>query len=132
VRLQGTFVSDAEIQQLVDYWRQFSGTMQTYPSTLGGAVDQLPQGIPLKQIPLWEEMKAEENLDPLMNEATDLVRRQGRASISMLQRHFRIGYTRSARLIESMEEKGIVGLPLPGTGAREVLDYGPAAPPEEA
>ena len=50
----------------------------------------------------------------------------------MLQRHFRIGYTRSARLIESMEEKGIVGPPLPGTGAREVLDYGPTAPPEDA
>ncbi len=87
--------------------------------------------LPLKQIPLWDEIEAEQNSDPLFNEAVDLVRREGRASISMLQRRFRIGYTRAARLVESMEEKGIVGPPEMGTGARQVLDYGPAAPPVE-
>jgi S-DNA-T family DNA segregation ATPase FtsK/SpoIIIE len=49
----------------------------------------------------------------------------------MLQRRMRIGYTRAARLIEAMEAKGIVGSPAPGTGTREVLDYGPAAPPAD-
>jgi S-DNA-T family DNA segregation ATPase FtsK/SpoIIIE len=97
----------------------------------GGIVDAMPPGIPLKQMPLWEEMEAEENADPLLNEAIDLARRQGRASISMLQRRLRIGYTRAARLIETMEEKGIVGAPEPGSGAREILDYGAAAPPIE-
>jgi S-DNA-T family DNA segregation ATPase FtsK/SpoIIIE len=43
----------------------------------------------------------------------------------------RIGYTRAARLVDTMEEKGIVGPPESGTGVREVLDYGPAAPPKE-
>jgi S-DNA-T family DNA segregation ATPase FtsK/SpoIIIE len=81
-------------------------------------------------MPLWEEMQAEEQ-DPLLDDATDLVRRQGRASISMLQRRLRIGYTRAARLVETMEAKGIVGPPEPSTGAREVLDYGPAAPPAD-
>jgi S-DNA-T family DNA segregation ATPase FtsK/SpoIIIE len=47
----------------------------------------------------------------------------------MLQRRLRIGYTRAARIIEMMEEKGIVGPPEPGTGTREILDYGNAAPP---
>jgi S-DNA-T family DNA segregation ATPase FtsK/SpoIIIE len=47
----------------------------------------------------------------------------------MLQRRLRIGYTRAARLIETMEEKEIIGPPDSGTGAREVLDYGQAAPP---
>ena len=70
-----------------------------------------------------------EELDPLFDEALDLIRRQGRASISMLQRRLRIGYTRAARLIETMEEKGIVSPPQPGAQTREVLDYGPAAPP---
>jgi S-DNA-T family DNA segregation ATPase FtsK/SpoIIIE len=47
----------------------------------------------------------------------------------MLQRRLRIGYTRAARLIEVIEEKGIIAPPQPGAQVREVLDYGPAAPP---
>ena len=49
----------------------------------------------------------------------------------MLQRRLRIGYTRAARIVETMEEKGIVGPPDPSTGTREILDYGPAAPPAD-
>jgi len=129
VRLQGVFVSDGEIQRLVSYWQGFSGTLQPAPTAAGGVVDALPAGVPLKQIPLWEEMQAEEDADPLLKEAIDLSRRQGRSSISMLQRRLRIGYTRAARLVETMEERGIVGPPDPSTGTREILDYGPAAPP---
>ena len=129
VRLQGTFVSDDETQRLVHYWQGFVGAVTPAPTATGGIVDSAPAGIPLKQIPLWEDMAQEEDVDPLLNESIDLVRRQGRASISMLQRRLRIGYTRAARLVETMEEKGIVGPPDSGTGAREVLDYGPAAPP---
>ena len=127
VRLQGTFVSDPEIQRLVTYWRGQAGNLEAASMATGGVVDSLPAGVPLKQIPLFEE--AEEDLDPLFDEAVDLVRRQGRASISMLQRRLRIGYTRSARLIETMQDKGIVGPSQPGTQGLEVLDYGPAAPP---
>jgi S-DNA-T family DNA segregation ATPase FtsK/SpoIIIE len=128
-RLQGTFLSDIEIQRLVQYWQGFSSTSETSPTAAGGIVDALPAGIPLKQMPLWEELNAEQNADPLLNESIDLARRQGRASISMLQRRLRIGYTRAARLIEIMEERGIIGPPEPGTGTREILDYGQAAPP---
>ncbi len=129
IRLQGTFVSDLEIQRLVTYWRGQAGNLDAAPMVTEGVVDSLPSGIPLKQIPLWEQMEPEEDLDPLFDEAVDLVRRQGRASISMLQRRLRIGYTRGARLIETMQEKGIVGPSQPGTQGLEVLDYGPAAPP---
>jgi S-DNA-T family DNA segregation ATPase FtsK/SpoIIIE len=84
-------------------------------------------------MPLWEteevDLDPQEDLDPLFDEALDLVRRQGRASISMLQRRLRIGYTRAARLIETMEEKEIISPPQPGAQTRDVLDYGPAAPP---
>ena len=76
-------------------------------------------------------MQKEEESDPLYSEAVDLVRRQGRCSVSMLQRRLRIGYTRAARLVDVMEEKGIVSEPQGGTGIRDVLDYGPAAPPKE-
>ena len=98
---------------------------------MSGVVDALPTGVPLKQMPLWPDLIPEEDVDPLLNEAIDLVRRQGRASISMLQRRLRIGYTRSARLVETMQEKGIIGTEAVGVQGYEVLDYGPAAPPVE-
>lgn len=129
VRLQGVYVSDNETFNLVSYWQALSGKAQPAPSIAGGIVDAIPSDLPLKQMPLWEEMKAEENSDPLFNEAVDLARKQGRASISMLQRRLRIGYTRSARLVEAMEERGIVSGPDPNTGTREILDYGQSAPP---
>jgi S-DNA-T family DNA segregation ATPase FtsK/SpoIIIE len=131
VRLQGTWVSEPEIMRLVYYWRALSGITEAAPVVSGGVVDAVPQGIPLKQMEMWEEMAPEEDKDPLYDEAVDLVRREGRASISMLQRRLRIGYTRAARLIESMQAKEIVGPSQPGTQGLEVLDYGPAAPPAD-
>ncbi|MFZ5919922.1 MAG: DNA translocase FtsK 4TM domain-containing protein [Chloroflexota bacterium] len=131
VRLQGVFVSDHEIQKLVDAWRMQSGQANPYAAP-GAPVDAVPAaGVPLKQVPMWEDMAPVEEGDPLMGEAVDLVRREGRASVSMLQRRLRIGYTRAARLVDKMEDDGIVGPPQGGTGVREVLDYGPTAPPKE-
>ncbi len=129
VRLQGVYLSDPEIQRLVNYWQGFAGVAGAGQTAAGGVVDGPAPILPMKQMPIWEEMEEEENKDPLFDEAVDLCRRQGRASISMLQRRLRIGYTRAARLIEAMEEKGIVSAPTPGSGAREILDYGQAAPP---
>ena len=80
---------------------------------------------------MFEEMKEEEPSDPLLDSAIDLIRREGRASISMLQRRLRIGYTRAARLVETIEEKGIISAPMPGSQIREVLDWGPTAPPQD-
>jgi S-DNA-T family DNA segregation ATPase FtsK/SpoIIIE len=129
VRLQGVFVSESEIQRLVNYWQSFSGLVEPAPTAIGGVVDDQQGGLPLKQMSFWETGNGSNNEDPLLFEAIDLARRQGRASVSMLQRRLRIGYTRAARLIETMEERGIVGPPEGGTGVREILDYGPAAPP---
>jgi S-DNA-T family DNA segregation ATPase FtsK/SpoIIIE len=129
VRLQGVFLSDTEILRLVAYWQSFAGLVQPAPTALEASIDSIPGSIPLKQMSFWDAGAAETDQDPMLAEAIDLARRQGRASISMLQRRLRIGYTRAARLIETMEEKGIVGPPEPGTGAREILDYGQAAPP---
>jgi len=129
IRLQGVFVSDNEIFSLVNYWRSLAGVAQPAATVAGGFIDGLPSSVPLKQMSFFEEELPDEPEDLLYNEAVDLIRRQGRASISMLQRRLRIGYTRAARLIEEMEEREIVGPPDPNTGTREVLDYGPAAPP---
>ncbi len=135
VRLQGVFVSDAEIQRLVEFWKQQAGAASPYAvaasSPTGAAESQIPENVPLKQLPMFGEMGGVASTDPLYEEAVALVRQAGRCSVSMLQRRLRIGYTRAARLVDTMEEKGIVGPPDPGTGVRAVLDYGPAAPPAE-
>lgn len=130
VRLQGVYLSDNEIFRLVSYWQAFSGLQANNNTVQSGTADAMPSDIPLKQLSIWDEIEAESE-DPLLKEAIDLSRRQGRASISMLQRRLRIGYTRAARLVERMEEKGIVSSPDPSTGTREILDYGDAAPPVE-
>jgi len=129
VRLQGVFVSDREITNLVDFWRAQLGGASPY------AAPSMPSEIsrsdvPLKQAAMFTDMEPEEtNVDPLLAEAIDLVRKEGRASVSMLQRRLRIGYTRAARLVDNMEDRGIVGPPEGGTQMRQILDYGPTAPP---
>lgn len=132
VRLQGVFVSDAEINRLVEFWRAQAASVSPYAAAGAATIsaEAPPPGVPLKQVPLFED-KETPTSDPLLNEAIDLCRREGRGSVSMLQRKLRIGYTRAARLIDALEEKGILGPPEPGTGVRAVLDYGPAAPPQE-
>jgi S-DNA-T family DNA segregation ATPase FtsK/SpoIIIE len=123
-RLQGVFVSDHEIQGLVEFWRaQVGASPYTMP---GGAVDApLPSGVPLKQGALWEDM-TESKDDPLLKDALDIVRNEGKASVSMLQRKLRIGYTRASRLMDTLEEKGIVGPQEGASQLRRVLDMGDA------
>jgi S-DNA-T family DNA segregation ATPase FtsK/SpoIIIE len=131
VRLQGVYISEGETRRLVDYWRTESGRhVQAEKPTNEETGEDLPRDVPLQQTMLWED-KSEEEGDPLYTEAVDLVRREGRASVTMLQRRLRIGYTRAARLVDSMEEKGVISGKLPHTQTREVLDYGPAAPPAD-
>jgi S-DNA-T family DNA segregation ATPase FtsK/SpoIIIE len=130
LRIQGAWLSDTEIQRLVTFWRGQTGLVETTSPSATGVVDALPVGIPLKQMPLWDGMDEEQEGDPLYQEAVDIIRRQGRASITMLQRRLRIGYTRSARLIETLQEKKIIGTESTPQGF-EVLDYGGAAPPVE-
>jgi S-DNA-T family DNA segregation ATPase FtsK/SpoIIIE len=113
LRLQGCFVSDVELQRLVDYWRGF----RTSPP--------LPPAASLVQQPLWEEARAREmeaaSTDDLLGEAITIVREQQRASTTLLQRRLRIGYSRAARLLDAMEEMGIIGPPEGSSRGRRVL-----------
>ncbi len=112
LRLQGAFVSDEELRRLVQCWKG-----QARPETI-------PAGKPVQQ-PLWEEMRQRERAvefeDELLPDVIDLVLREQRASISLLQRKLRIGYTRAARIMDILEEKGVVGPQPPGGKAREVF-----------
>ena len=130
-RLQGVFVSDHEIQKLVEFWHSQASGASPYAVAAGDhPANEIPTGVPLKQTQLWDSEEKKDG-DPLLADAIDIVRREGRASVSMLQRRLRIGYTRSARLVDQMEEKGIVGPPEGATQVRQVLDYGPTAPPKD-
>jgi S-DNA-T family DNA segregation ATPase FtsK/SpoIIIE len=128
-RLQGVFVSDHEIQKLVEYWRTQAGGASSYAIS-GTPADSIPTNVPLKQTQLWDEGAKSDN-DPLFDDAVEIVRKEGRASVSMLQRRMRIGYTRASRIVDMMEDKKIVGPPEGGTQMRPVLDYGQTAPPKD-
>jgi len=130
VRLQGVFVSDTEIDKLVRYWRFLAAQIKgpIGGTSAPGEPDARMPSVPLKQKEMFEDMKEETEMDPLWDEAIRLVRAEDRASISMLQRRLRIGYTRAARLIEDMAAAGIVGPPKDGPQPREVLDHNPEDP----
>ena len=123
VRLQGCFVSDAEIERLVAYWKGLAGDW----AGAVGAVGEPPLQAagPLVQRPLWDEIAAVEEEDDegdaLLDEAIALVRAQGRASVSLLQRKLRVGYARAARIMDLLEERGVVGPPEGPTHSRAVL-----------
>jgi len=126
VRLQGVFVSDGEINRLVRYWRFLAAQIQgkkPQPSAQGQPDARLPK-VPLKQGEMWEDMQEQEDRDPLWEEAVEIIRERDRASISMLQRRLRIGYTRAARLIDQLEKAEIIGPEKDGPKARNVIDYG--------
>ena len=105
LRVQGAFVSERDIFKLVDYIKQ--------------------QESPLYQQSFFTEETSEEHFeeeksDPLLPEAVDLIIQTGHASISLIQRRFRVGYTRAARMIDDMERIGIVGK-YEGSKPRKVL-----------
>jgi S-DNA-T family DNA segregation ATPase FtsK/SpoIIIE len=127
VRMQGAFVSEGELARLILHWQEAGRAAGTSPVRIPG--ETVATSAPLKQAPLWEEMAPEDGeSDSLFDEAVDIVRRMRRASISLLQRRLRIGYTRAARLVDQLEERGIIGPAQSGSQAREVLDYGQLAP----
>jgi S-DNA-T family DNA segregation ATPase FtsK/SpoIIIE len=125
VRMQGAFVSEMELNRLIRYWKNAAiGGEVTRPTT-AMPEEMIPIGVPLRQVPLWEEVESEnEAEDELYDEAVEIVRNMRRASISLLQRRMRIGYTRAARLIDIMEENGVIGPATGGSKPREVLDFG--------
>ena len=110
VRVQGTFISDDEIKAVVDYTISQQKAMYDNSFTLSeedkGATTMVDND--------------DDYEEPLYNEIREFVITQGKASASLLQRRFRLGYNRAARCIDLLEERGIVGPPN-GSKPREVL-----------
>ena len=106
-RIQGCFVTEAEIEAVADYWRA-----QEAPVYLLNPMEF--------DAPAGGDFHDDEEEDELYPAAVRLVVSHGQASTSMLQRRFKIGYGRAARLLDLMERRGIVG-PLDGAKPRQVL-----------
>lgn len=115
-RIQGAFVADEEADRLVQYWRQQAAE---HAATEGKAV------IPPVE-PGWEVSERIsddfELEDDLLEQAEQVVQEYERASISLLQRRLKIGYSRAARLIDLLEERGVISRAESGGRGREVLE----------
>jgi S-DNA-T family DNA segregation ATPase FtsK/SpoIIIE len=109
-RVHGAFVSDAEVHRVVE-WLKSLGT-PNYVDGVLDAAEELP-GTGEGGAPAGEA-------DPLYDQAVEVVVRNRRASISLVQRHLRIGYNRAARLLEDMEKAGLVSA-MQSNGNREIL-----------
>ncbi len=103
VRLQGCFVSDRELDRIVTHWKGFAPPPTPIIAPQEPAVQKTLWG---ESVPIPKDADAEDDLLP---QAIAVVKQSNKASVSLLQRKLRIGYSRAARLIELLEEKGIVG-----------------------
>jgi len=116
MRVQGTWVSDKEREKVVDYVKR-SGETQYSEEVMGeiekAAVEKSSGG---KQ---KDEQEGSDH-DELLPQAVDVIFETGQASVSMLQRRLKLGYSRAARIVDQMEQMGIVG-PFEGSKPREVL-----------
>ncbi|WNR46704.1 FtsK/SpoIIIE family DNA translocase [Paenibacillus roseipurpureus] len=105
VRVQGAFLSDGEVEQVVSFVR--TQEQANYREELVPQVEEMPE-------------QQNEFEDELYDQAVQIVLEAKQASVSLLQRRMRVGYTRAARLVDAMEAKGVVG-PYEGSKPREVL-----------
>ena len=108
-RIQGAFIEDGDVQYIVEHWHKVAPVPAYAPEWL-----ELPSSASPAELD-------DAGDDPLLDQAMAIVKSQGTASASMLQRRLRVGYNRAARLIEQMEADGLIG-PADGIKGRPVLD----------
>ena len=110
LRIQGNFISDEETQRLIDYVSKEQ--IAQYDNSLTEATPN--------HMAAGEDFEKEEYDDPLYNDIVDFAIETGKISSSLVQRRFKVGYNRAARIIDLLEERGIIG-PQNGSKPREVL-----------
>ncbi|QBG47759.1 DNA translocase FtsK [Verrucomicrobia bacterium S94] len=109
IRSQGAFTSDAEIDNVTNFWKE-----QSQPEFITEIHEKIEK--PTTDLPEMDDGGDEE----IIEQALEVIRQTKRASTSSLQRRLRIGYTRAARVMDQLEERGIIGPP-DGAGPREIL-----------
>lgn len=113
-RVQGSFVSDGEVEKIVDFLK-FNGGEAKYNEDI---IESIEKANSTEQD--LDRMEEEDDTDPLLMEAIDTVVETGQASTSFIQRRFKVGYARAGRIIDQMEERGIIS-GYQGSKPREVL-----------
>jgi len=113
VRVHGAFVADEEVHHVVDHLKKVGP-----PDYVDGLLDG-PVGDDA-EVGAGDTAAGDAEADPMYDQAVEIVLKTRRPSISLVQRHLRIGYNRAARLIEAMEKAGLV-TPMNGAGGREVI-----------
>lgn len=106
-RIQGAFISDNEVERVVDFVKSNNEVRVNVESKIEKAIES-------------KKIKGEEERDPLFKEAVELVVNDEQASISYIQRKLKVGYSRAGRIIDQMEEMGIIG-PHEGSKPRKLL-----------
>lgn len=107
IRVQGTFISDSEVHKVIEFVKKQSPETE-YAHDVIHSIERV------------QTSSNDDDTDELLSDAIETVVRAEQASVSMLQRRFRIGYNRAARLIDMMESRGIIG-PADGSRPRRVL-----------
>ncbi|MBP6491952.1 MAG: DNA translocase FtsK, partial [Clostridia bacterium] len=107
IRVQGTFISDTEVHNVIEFVKSQSPDTE-YSSDVIHSIERV------------QTTANDDDADELLSDAIETVVRAEQASVSMLQRRFRIGYNRAARLVDMMEARGIIG-PADGSRPRRVL-----------
>ncbi len=118
-RIQGCFVSDRELEALVRFWRDTARTNAEEPEE----IEDGEEALGAEAVAPWDGMSLDDDdsEDSFLEQAKELVLQHNQASASFLQRQMRIGYPRAARLIDQLEERGIVGPPEAGGRSRSVI-----------
>ncbi len=118
VRVQGAYVSDEEVERVVRFWQERYADERPEPAPWEGMVTPLEVGSG-RSVSRGEF--EEEDEEALLREAIEIIKRHRGASTSLLQRKLRIGYPKAARLIDRLEELGIIGPPEPSGRLRPLL-----------
>ena len=116
-RVQGCFITAEEIERVVDFVKEKGET--AYSEDVMRQIEQVVQDKDKKSAPAEAASDADDG-DELLPAAVEVVLETGQASVSMLQRRLKLGYSRAARLVDQMEERGIVG-PFEGSKPRQLL-----------
>lgn len=115
-RIQGAFVSDDEVEKIVDFIKS-NGTA-TYSEDILETIENNNKTD--KEKALEAEHSADDDVDPFLKDAISTVVETGQASTSFIQRRFKVGYARAGRIIDQMEERGVIS-GYQGSKPREVL-----------